>query len=110
MDKTFNIFHILISSSLIYYRDVITFLVCPGKIIYYAKRVFSKISSQLEKIYIRLAGKTTIHKRLNKKQINTSLYLNFFTNRIINLWNSLPQEVVNVDTLNQLKIKIDSRI
>ena len=45
--------------------------------------------------------------KLYKKRISTSLYHNFFTNRVINIWNSLPQEVVNVDTLSKLKNKID---
>ena len=45
--------------------------------------------------------------KLYKKRTNTNLYQHFFTNRIINTWNSLPEEVVEVDTLNKLKNKID---
>ena len=46
--------------------------------------------------------------KIKKKRICSSLYLNFFTNRVINIWNSLPEGVVGVDTLNKLKNKIDT--
>mgnify|MGYP003416762769 FL=1 len=31
----------------------------------------------------------------------------FFTNRIINIWNSLPNDVVKADTTNQFKNRLD---
>jgi ribonuclease P/MRP protein subunit RPP40 len=38
---------------------------------------------------------------------NTSLFQHFYTNRIINMWNSLPREVVEVDSTNAFKNRID---
>ena len=32
----------------------------------------------------------------------------FFTNRIINVWNSLPNDVVKADTTNQFKNRLDN--
>ena len=34
-------------------------------------------------------------------------YKNFFTNRVINHWNKLPHDIVNADTINTFKNKID---
>jgi len=32
---------------------------------------------------------------------------NFFTNRIVNIWNSLPNTVVEVDTVDKFKLRLD---
>ena len=45
--------------------------------------------------------------RLIKKSVRTSCFQHFFTNRIINTWNSLPQETVSVGTVNAFKNGID---
>ena len=45
--------------------------------------------------------------KLFKKRVNTKKCMSFFTNRIINIWNGLPSEVVNADGLNAFKNKID---
>ena len=44
---------------------------------------------------------------LNKPSFNKKQYQMFFTNRVINLWNSIPEETVNAPTLNSFKNKID---
>ena len=46
--------------------------------------------------------------KLNKPRINTKTFQNFFTNRIINVWNQLPMDIVSADSLNVFKNKIDS--
>ena len=46
--------------------------------------------------------------KLNKPRVNTKIYQNFFTNRTINIWNQLPMDTVNADSLNCFKNKIDS--
>ena len=46
--------------------------------------------------------------KLNKPRINTKNFQNFFTNRIINVWNQLPMDIVSADSLNVFKNKIDS--
>ena len=45
--------------------------------------------------------------KLQKKRVNTKKYQFFFTNRIINLWNKLPEDVVSADSINTFKNKVD---
>ena len=45
--------------------------------------------------------------KLSKPRFNTLPYKYFFTNRIINKWNSLHKQVVSADSLNSFKNKID---
>ena len=46
--------------------------------------------------------------KLLKKRSNTEQYKYFFTNRVVNVWNKLPENIVNSETLNSFKNKIDS--
>ena len=48
--------------------------------------------------------------KIDLKRYNTSLCGNFFTYKIGNIWNKLPAEVVNSDTVNQFKRKLDKII
>ena len=41
--------------------------------------------------------------KLNKNQVRTSKFSNFFTNRIVNIWNNLPKSVVLAETVNGFK-------
>ena len=45
--------------------------------------------------------------KLKKKSFNTNQYKYFYTNRIVNLWNSLPTHIVNSKLLNTFKNNID---
>ena len=45
---------------------------------------------------------------LVKSGTNKNPYKYFFTNRIINIWNNLPNNIVNANSLNIFKNKIDS--
>lgn len=45
--------------------------------------------------------------KLNKPGFNTTRYKSFFTNRIINVWNSLSEDMVTATTLNIFKNKFD---
>ena len=45
---------------------------------------------------------------LVKKGTNKNPYKFFFTNRIINIWNDLPEHVVNAKSMNVLKNSIDT--
>ena len=45
--------------------------------------------------------------KVKKPHVNSSLFQHFFTNRIINPWNSLPREVVNSPNINIFKNRID---
>ena len=51
---------------------------------------------------------TRSHKyKLLKPRVNTNKFLHFFTNRIINIWNSLPGSIVEATSLNSFKNLID---
>ena len=45
--------------------------------------------------------------KLSKPRVNTTTYKIFFTNRIINPWNELPEDVVSAKSLNCFKNKLD---
>ena len=46
--------------------------------------------------------------KLDKKHCNTSLRLSFFTQRVVNRWNSLPSIVVMAPSLDSFKTRLDS--
>ena len=48
--------------------------------------------------------------KLEKARVNTRQYQNFFSNRVVNLWNNLPSEIVNADNINAFKNKLDSHL
>ena len=45
--------------------------------------------------------------QLEKTHANTTRYLKFFTNRIINFWNNLPEHIVKAGTVNTFKNALD---
>ena len=48
--------------------------------------------------------------KLTKSRPNLQKYKFFFTNRIINLWNSLPERVVSAPSMNSFKNQIDIQL
>ena len=58
-------------------------------------------------ITINKSNTRTHNYKLVKPRVNSSQFLNFFTNRIINLWNNLPKEAVNAGSVNSFKNCID---
>jgi len=50
------------------------------------------------------SGRTRGHSfKINKKRFNTQLRQHFFTERVINLWNSLDDSIVSATTINSFK-------
>ena len=45
-----------------------------------------------------------------KQHVKTNSFLHFFTNCIVNLWNNLPSEIVNLPTMNTFKNRVDKYI
>ena len=45
--------------------------------------------------------------KINKQITNKTKYKNFFSNRIINSWNSLPNHIIDAKSINEFKNKID---
>ncbi len=46
--------------------------------------------------------------KLFKERFDTNVRGHFLTNRAVDLWNSLPQDVVNSSSVDQFKIRLDS--
>ena len=46
--------------------------------------------------------------KLIKYRVNSKRYQWFFTNRVINMWNELPNFIVSADSLNTFKNRVDS--
>ena len=46
--------------------------------------------------------------RLQKNRARYNLRKFFFTNRVVNIWNSLPDYVVHADTVNCFKSRFDT--
>ena len=45
--------------------------------------------------------------RIRGKDFRTEARRNFFTQRVVNVWNSLPQNVVEAKTLSDFRKKLD---
>ena len=45
--------------------------------------------------------------KLEKANVNTKQFKYFFSNRVVNMWNNLPYEVVNAQSINQFKNLFD---
>ena len=65
-----------------------------------------------EKLLIRTPEVSITRKTNNltlvKIRTNKAPFQNFFTNRINNIWNALPNDVVNAMNVNSFKNKIDA--
>jgi hypothetical protein len=48
------------------------------------------------------------NKKLTKPVCHTNGQLNFFSNRVVNYWNSLPPDIVNAKTLGSFSDKLRS--
>ena len=46
--------------------------------------------------------------KLRGKRFKTDIAKHFFTNRIVDVWNKLPADVVNATTINEFKNRIDT--
>ena len=45
--------------------------------------------------------------KLEKKQCNTNIRSSFFSQRIVNHWNGLPEEVVSAESVNTFNNRLD---
>ena len=45
--------------------------------------------------------------KLEKISFNTTKYQHFFSNRVVNLWNSLPRDIVEAPSINTFKNRLD---
>ena len=64
---------------------------------------------EAEKLF-PLAGETGTRGhslKIRGSRLRTDLRRNFFTQRVVNLWNSLPSEAVEATSLNVFKARID---
>lgn len=55
--------------------------------------------------------RTRGHKyKLEKNRARLEIRRNFFSNRVVNLWNKLPEHVISANTVNNFKNKYDSNV
>ena len=46
--------------------------------------------------------------KITKQSVNKSKYANFFTNRVVNSWNNLPENIVKAKSINEFKNLYDN--
>ena len=68
-----------------------------------------KIDKTKQDILHKREGSTTRghSTKLYKKRVKNNCYKNFFSNRIINDWNSLSSEIAEAQTLNSFKNRLN---
>ena len=64
---------------------------------------------EVERLFpLRKDSRTRGHSlKIKEGRFRTELRRNFFTQRVVNLWNSLPVEVVEAASLNMFKTRVD---
>ena len=50
------------------------------------------------------------HLKIDKKRVTHQARLRFFSQRVVNGWNSLPSEVVSANTIQAFKAKLDKHL
>ena len=45
--------------------------------------------------------------KISKQRVNKTKFASFFSNRVVNLWNKLPNFIVNSKSINEFKNKFD---
>jgi len=45
--------------------------------------------------------------KLKKRHCHTQLRANFFSYRVVNLWNRLPEDVISASSVNMFKLRLD---
>ena len=58
---------------------------------------------------VPMSSRTRKNNSLNliKKRTNKNPFKHFFTNRVVNIWNQLPDHIVTASNINVFKNKID---
>lgn len=51
-------------------------------------------------------GKRGHSEKIFKKRCNLELRKNFFSNRIVDIWNNLPQHIIDADTVYNFEVML----
>ena len=71
-------------------------------------KIYDPLTTKTLFTFVHPAASTRAHPyKLEKTPWKSKQYKYFFTNRVVNLWNNLPIDVVTADNLNIFKSKID---
>ena len=71
-------------------------------------KIYDPLTTKTLLSFVHPAASTRAHPyKLEKTPWKSKQYKYFFTNRVVNLWNNLPMNVVTADNLNLFKSKID---
>ena len=73
-------------------------------------KILTKKENVDPEMFFQIRGneRTRGHKFKLNKQSNTNIRKHFFTNRIVDSWNALPSDVVEVETVLNFKTKLES--
>ena len=62
-----------------------------------------------DKLLPRATGITIGHSlKLSKQRFNLDVWKRFYSNRVNNHWNCLPEEIANAPSINSFKYQIDN--
>jgi ribonuclease P/MRP protein subunit RPP40 len=74
----------------------------------YIKRIYSDYDPEFLPLHKTVGMITRGHQfKLKKRECHGKQRANFFSLRIVNVWNSLPEEVVNSKSVNEFKGRFD---
>ena len=82
-----------------------------GDMIETYKILTGKVNVRREKFFsLRRTHTRGHHLKIDKKRVTHQARLRFFSQRVVNSWNSLPSEVVSANTIQAFKAKLDKHL
>ena len=82
-----------------------------GDMIETYKILTGKVNVRREKFFsLRRSHTRGHHLKIDKKRVTHQARLRFFSQRVVNGWNSLPSEVVSANTIQAFKAKLDKHL
>ena len=82
-----------------------------GDMIETYKILTGKVNVRREKFFsLRRTHTRGHHLKIDKKRVTHQARLRFFSQRVVNGWNSLPSEVVSANTTQAFKAKLDKHL
>ena len=82
-----------------------------GDLIETYKILTGKLRTRMDKFFsLKSATTRGHHLKLEKKRVTHQARLRFFSQRVVNSWNKLPEEVISVCTTETFKAKLDKSL
>ena len=58
-------------------------------------------------LFFKLSGDSKVNYKIVKNSFRLDFRTSFFSNRVVDAWNELPQYVVDAETVNLFKARLD---